>query len=65
MNWLHITSHSSVYLVLHSKAMDCLSRLVEVPEFNAQVESILVNAITASPADGPATHTQSQDKGFE
>ena len=37
-----------------------LVTVVEVPEHNAQVASILVNATTAVPAYGPATHTLSK-----
>ena len=45
----------------HNRAVDFLSRLVEVSEHNAQVTSI-VNTITAAPADIPATNTQSRTK---
>ena len=43
-------------------ALDCLSRLVEIPKHNAPAASILINAVTESPADGPITHTQSKTK---
>ena len=46
----------------HNKAVDCLSKLVDVPEPNAQVTSILVNTYAAAPADRPATHTWSKTK---
>ena len=48
----------------HNKASDCLSRLVEVPECNAQVTSILIHAVTVSPADRPATHTKNKTKAL-
>ena len=32
---------------VHNKAVDCLSRLVEVPEDNVPAASILINAVTA------------------
>ena len=45
----------------HNKAADCLSRLVEVPESNTQVKSIVINVITASPTeDLPPTPGQGQ-----
>ena len=46
--------------VAHNKAVDCLSRLVEVTENSAAAASILINAVTASPAVWPATQTQSK-----
>ena len=48
----------------HNEAVDCLSRLAEVLEGNAQVKNILINVITVSPADGPATHTWSKTKAL-
>ena len=45
-----------------NKAVDYLSRLVEVPECNAQVKSIIINIITTSSADSPTIHTQNNTK---
>ena len=45
-----------------NKAVDSLSRLVEVPQNHAVAASIFINAVTASPAGRPATHTQSKTK---
>ena len=41
-----------------NKAVDCLSRLVDVPENYTKASSILVNAVKASPTDRPTTHNQ-------
>ena len=45
-----------------NKAVDCLSRLVDIPRNNAPAASILINAVTASPTDRPVTHTWCKTK---
>ena len=44
--------------------MDCLSRLVEVPEHNAPAANILINAITTIPVDEPTTCSWSKTKAL-
>ena len=43
-----------------NKAVDCLSRLVEVPENDTTDSSILINAVTSSPTDSQTIHTYSK-----
>ena len=62
---LELTTYNTTFEWIsgtYNKAVDCLSRLVEVSENNAAATSILINAVTASPADRPATCTWSKTK---